>query len=107
CARVCYCGRNNAIASYLPFPTLAQALLAHERYISNESTLPPRHRLVLGLRTAWLTRSDYLWSHRAAAARRAGFSADELRRVAEAPDARWEAVEGALIRAADELHVYS
>ncbi len=74
-------GMTNAIATYLHYPTLAQALLAHERYISNESTLPPRHRLVLGLRTAWLTRSDYLWSHRAAAARRAGFSADEITRI--------------------------
>jgi len=99
-------GMTNAIATYLHYPTLAQALLAHERYISNESTLPPRHRLVLGLRTAWLTRSDYLWSHRAAAARRAGFSSDEITRIAQAPDAKWpDAFEATLLRAADELHV--
>jgi 4-carboxymuconolactone decarboxylase len=99
-------GMTNAIATYLHYPTLAQALLAHERYISNESTLPPRHRLLPGLRTAWLTRSDYLWSHRAAAARRAGFSADEIMRIAQAPDAKWtDAFEATLLRAADELHV--
>ena len=40
-------GMTNAIATYLHYPTLAQSLLAHERYISNESTLPPRHRLLL------------------------------------------------------------
>src|SRR5262245_47954166 len=76
-------GMTNAIATYLHYPTLAQALLTHERYISNESTLPARHRLLLGLRTAWLTRSDYLWSHLAAAARRAGFTANEIRQVAQ------------------------
>ena len=94
-------GMTTAIATYLHFPTLAQALLAHEQYISNESTLPARHRLVLGLRTAWLTRSNYLWSHRAAAARRAGFSADEITRIAQAPDAKWpDAFEAMLLRAA-------
>jgi alkylhydroperoxidase family enzyme len=98
-------GMTNAVWTYLHYPALGQSLLTHERYVSNESTLPPRHRLLLGLRTAWLTRSDYLWAHRAAAARRAGFTADDLRRVAEAPDARWDAFEGTLIRAADELHV--
>ena len=99
-------GMTNAIATYLHYPTLAQALLTHERYVSNESTLPPRHRLLLGLRTAWLTRSDYLWAHRAAAARRAGFTADEIMGVARAPDTRWpDAFEATLLRAADELHV--
>ncbi len=98
-------GMTNAVWTYLHYPALGQSLLTHERYVSNESTLPPRHRMLLGLRTAWLTRSDYLWAHRAAAARRAGFTADDLRRVAEAPDARWDAFEGTLIRAADELHV--
>jgi len=99
-------GMTNAIATYVHYPTLAQALLAHERYISNESTLPPRHRLLLGLRTAWLTRSDYLWAHRAAAARRAGFTADEIARIAQVPEAKWpDAFEATLIRAADELLV--
>jgi 4-carboxymuconolactone decarboxylase len=99
-------GMTNAIATYLHYPTLAQSLLAHERYISNESTLPPRHRLLLGLRTAWLTRSDYLWAHRAAAARRAGFTTEEIRRIAQAPEGRWpDAFEARLIRVADELEV--
>ena len=99
-------GMTNAIATYLHYPTLAQALLAHERYISNDSTLPPRHRLLLGLRTALLTRSDYLWAHRVAAARRAGFTDDEIGRVALPPN--WPGPTGVdmtLIRAADELYV--
>ena len=99
-------GMTNAIGTYLHYPALAQALLAHERYISNESTLPPRHRLLVGLRTAWLTRSDYLWAHRAAAARRAGFTADEITRVAQAPDGQWpDAFEATLLLATDQLHI--
>ena len=93
-------GMTNAIGTYLHVPALAQSLLVHERYVSNESTLPPRHRLLLGLRTAWLTRSDYLWAHRAAAARRAGFTTDELRDIASAPDGGpSDAFEATLLRA--------
>jgi 4-carboxymuconolactone decarboxylase len=101
-------GMSNAAATYMHYPALAQALLTHERYVANESTLPPRHRLLLGLRTAWLARSGYLWAHRAAAARRAGFMEEDLGRVARGPDAPgWEGFEAALLRAADELHVDS
>ena len=60
------------------------------------------------LRTAWLTRSSYLWAHRAAAARQAGVTNDELRRIAQGPDAKgWDAFDAMVLRAADELHVDS
>jgi alkylhydroperoxidase family enzyme len=71
-----------------------------------ESTLPPRDRALLALRTLWLTRSHYLWAHRAAAARRAGVTDAELERIARGPDtAGWDHFEAALLRAADELIV--
>lgn len=96
---------RNALATYLHYPSLAQRLFAHMRYLSDESALPPRHREILALRTAWLTRSSYLWAHRAAQARRAGFTDEEIERVARFPDAReWNDFEAALLRAADELH---
>ena len=98
-------GMANAVATYLHYPALAQRLMAHERYLSTQSTLPPRHREVLALRTAWLTQSPYLWAHRAVAARHTGLSADEVTRVARGADAPgWEAFEASLLRAADELH---
>lgn len=96
-------GMTNAIGTYLHSPGLAQSLLAHERYLANDSTLPPRHRLIVALRTAFLTRSTYLWAHRSAAARRAGFSNDEIRRVAIADAKEWDPFEFTLIRAADQL----
>jgi 4-carboxymuconolactone decarboxylase len=101
-------GMVNAVATLLHYPALAQALLTHERYVSTASTLPPRHRLLLLLRTSWLARSDYLWAHRAAAARRAGFTDEDLTRIARGGDAAgWDPFEADLLRAADELHVDS
>ena len=98
----------NAVATYLNHPALADHILPFEHYVSSESTLPPRHRALLGLRTAWLTRSNYLWAHWAAPSRRAGLTNAEVRRVAQGPDAKgWDAFESTVLRAADELHVDS
>jgi len=101
-------GLPNAMATYLNHPALADHVLPYEHYASSASTLPPRHRALIGLRTAWLTRSNYLWAHRAAEARGAGFTNEDLRRVAQGPDATgWDAFEALVLRAADELHVDS
>jgi alkylhydroperoxidase family enzyme len=98
----------NAVATYLNHPLLAEHILPFEHYVSSDSGLPPRHRSLLILRTAWLTRSDYLWAHRAGAARQAGLTTDELRRIAEGPGAgRWDSFDATLLRAADELHIDS
>ena len=98
----------NAVATYLNHSALAEHILPYEHYVWSDSTLPPRHRAILGLRTAWLTRSDYLWAHRAGAARQAGLTDDALRRIAQGPDATgWDGFEATLLRAADELHVDS
>jgi alkylhydroperoxidase family enzyme len=98
----------NAVATYLNHPALADHILPYEHYASADSTLPPRHRALVVLRTAWLTRSNYLWAHKAPVARRAGLTADELTRVAQGPDAKgWDAFEATVLRAADELHVDS
>ena len=101
-------GMPNVVATYLNHASLAEHILPYERYASSDSTLPPRHRALLALRTAWLTRSNYLWAHKAAAGRRDGITSDELRRIAQGPDAAgWEAFEATLLRATDELHVDS
>ena len=107
-ARFAPSGMVNAVATYLNHPALAEHVLPYERYASSSSTLPPRHRALLSLRTAWLARSGYLWGHRAAAARSDGLTDEELRRVAQGPDAAgWDGFEAAVLRAADELHVDS
>jgi alkylhydroperoxidase family enzyme len=101
-------GIPNAVATYLHHPALAEHILPFEHYASSNSGLPARDRSLLVLRTAWLTRSGYLWAHRVAAARQAGITTDELRRIAEGPNAqRWDPFDATLLRAADELHVDS
>jgi len=105
-ARFASLGMANAVGTYLRYPALAAAILPYTEYLLTASTLPPRHREILWLRTAWLARSNYLWAHRVSAARRARLTAAEIERIAAGPDdARWEPFEAALLRAADELHV--
>jgi alkylhydroperoxidase family enzyme len=96
----------NAVGTLLMYPALARRIFTHDRYITTESTLTPRHRAILGLRTAWLARSNYLWAHRATLARRAGLTDADLRRIAQGTDAPgWDPFEAALLRTADELRV--
>src|SRR5439155_4157873 len=70
-----------------------------------ETSLSPRHRELLILRTAWLCGNRPLWSAHAARARQAGMTASEIRRVAEGPDTSgWDGFEATLLRLADQLH---
>ena len=101
-------GMSNAIGTLLVNPPLARRVFTHDRYITRESTLAPRHRALLGLRAAWLSRSNYLWAHRATIARRDGLTDADLRRIAQGADAAgWDAFDATLLRAADELLVDS
>jgi alkylhydroperoxidase family enzyme len=105
-ARFASLGMANAVGTYLRYPALAAAILPYTEYLLTASTLPARHREILWLRAAWLSRSNYLWAHRVPPARRAGLTAAEIERVAAGPDDRsWGAFEAALLRAVDELHV--
>jgi 4-carboxymuconolactone decarboxylase len=101
-------GMPNLAATYANNPAVAEAALPHLGYIWTGSVLPPRDRALLALRTAWLTRSEYLWAHRAALARREGFGDADLERIARGPDADgWGAFDRLLLRAADEMHIDS
>ena len=107
-ARFASSGLANAVATYLNHPSLAEHILPFEHYVSFDSILPQRQRALIGLRTAWLTRSNYLWAHWAATPRRSSLTNEELRRVAQGPDAKgWDRFEAAVLRAADELHIDS
>jgi len=99
---------TNALRVYLRHPALAENILPFEQYISTASTLTPRHRELLILRTAWLCRSEYVWAQHVVRARAAGVTNAELTRIARGPDAPgWDPFEAVLLRAADELYVDS
>ena len=97
----------NYVATLLNYPELSR-LLGHVVYVTTQSGLPPRHRALLALRTAGLTRSAYLWGNLVPLARAAGLTDDDLARIARGPDASGlDPFEQTVLRAADELHVDS
>ena len=99
---------GNAFRTMLRVPELVEAVMPFVLFTSIDSTLPPRHRELLILRTAWLCQSSYLWADHAPTARTAGITPAELRRIAEGPDAAgWDPFEATLLRLADELYVNS
>jgi 4-carboxymuconolactone decarboxylase len=74
-------------------------------YFLSKNTIPERDRELLTLRTAWLSRGEYIWgSHHDSYATKAGVTAAEVSRVTEGPDAKgWSPFDAALLRAVDEL----
>jgi alkylhydroperoxidase family enzyme len=100
-----YGAPDNAFRTLIHVPEMVIGVMPYTIYLSEESSMPPRHREVLILRTAWLCGNDALWARHVARARSAGMGAAEIRRVAEGPDAAgWDPFEATLLRLADQLH---
>ena len=91
---------GNALRTLIRVPTLANRLLPLLTYLADESTLSPRHRAILILRTAWLTQSANHWATHAS---RGELTEDEVLRVAQGPGEGWSEFEAVLIGMADEL----
>lgn len=69
------------------------------------STLSPRQRELLILRTAWLCRAEYEWAQHRLLGLKAGMTEDEVERCkAGSADTSWEQKDALLLRAAEELH---
>ncbi len=74
-------------------------------YFVRNATIPTRDRELLILRTAWLSRGDYIWGRHDVIGQEAGLTPEEIRRVTAGPDAPgWSDFDRAVLRAADELH---
>jgi alkylhydroperoxidase family enzyme len=85
-------------------PDLARSFLTFSRHTLFESTLPPRTRELLILRTAAICGSAFERVQHEAIAQREGIDDDTIRRTLEGPDATgWSAEDVALMCAADEL----
>ncbi len=84
---------------------MCQRYWAYTGYFVRNATIPTRHRELLILRTAWLSRGDYIWGRHDVIGKEAGLTAEEIARVTAGPDAPgWDGFERALLAAADELH---
>jgi alkylhydroperoxidase family enzyme len=96
---------DNAFATLLNLPELIVGVMPYTVYLSNDSSLTPRHRELLILRAAWLHGNQPLWATHAPRARQAGLSSAEVHRIAEGPGAKsWSAFEATLLRLADEAY---
>ncbi len=96
--------QGNALRTLIRVPALADRVFPVLSYVANDSTLSPRHRAMLILRTAWLTQNANLWATFASRAGEAGLTDDEVRRVAEGrTEEGWSEFEEVLVGLADQL----
>jgi len=94
----------NIFTTLARHPKLLKRWLVFASHVLGKSTLPPREREILILRTGWLCRCEYEWGQHVIIGRKTGLSDDEIRRITEGPSASgWDPFEAALLRAADEL----
>ncbi len=94
----------NVFATLVRHPKLFRRWTPFGGHLLYASSLAPRERELLILRTAWLMRSDYEWGQHVEIAKRAGMGAAEIARVAAGAEAGgWTEEEAALLRAVDEL----
>ena len=95
----------NVFRTLANHPRLFLRWLGLGEQLLDHSTLPPRLRELVILRTATLAGSSYEWAHHTVIGRSAGLSEDEIARVREGPDAAgWSDTDLAVLRAVDELY---
>jgi 4-carboxymuconolactone decarboxylase len=98
----------NIFATLAHHPKLLKRWLVFASHTLGKSTLSPRDRELLILRTGWLCGSEYEWGQHVLIARDAGLTDDEIGRVREGSTAAgWSPLDAALLRAADELHEHA
>jgi len=94
----------NVIRTLAHNPELGQRYFQFGVYVLRFSTLPPRIRELVTLRTATLYDSDYEWTKHVVAARKAGMSDAEIEAVRTGPQAPvWTELERALLTATDQM----
>jgi alkylhydroperoxidase family enzyme len=82
---------------------LMQAWMPFRDHIVANSSLPPRQRELVILRTALNCKSDYEWQHHVVRGRAAGLTDEEMARVRRGGgDGGWSAADALLLRAADD-----
>jgi len=87
------------------YPELARARQSFTQHVMRDSSLPPRERELLILRTGWNCQSEYEFGQHTRFGRSVGLTDDEIHRVTLGPEADgWDDFDATLLSAADELH---
>lgn len=95
----------NIFAALANHPDLLRRWMVFANHVLGKSTLSPRDRELLILRTGWNCRSRYEWGQHVLLALQCDLSPDEIAAVKSgAAHTAWTAHDANLIRAADELH---
>ena len=95
----------NIFGTLAHHPDLLRRWVVFANHVLSKTTLPPRERELLILRTGWNCKSRYEWGQHVLIARECGVSETEIERVKDGPAAvAWDARDRALLVAADELH---
>jgi 4-carboxymuconolactone decarboxylase len=95
----------NIFTTLARHPKLLKRWLVFASHILSASTLPARDREIAILRMGWLCRAEYEWGHHVAIGKQVGLSDDDIKRIADGPDAPgWSTFEAMLLRGVDELH---
>lgn len=84
-------------------PKLLKRWLVFGRHVLAKSTLPPRERELILLRTGWRCGSEYEFGQHTIIGRRDGLTEDEVARLARPELDGWSEADAVLVRAADEL----
>ena len=93
----------NIMATFANHPKLLKRWSVLANHTLAKSTLPPREREVLILRTGFRCGSDYEWGQHVGIGREAGLSDAEIEQITKGPKAGWSRHEAALVQAADDL----
>jgi 4-carboxymuconolactone decarboxylase len=94
----------NLYATMINYPAFYGPRQTFGSYLQRDSHLPPKTRELVIMRTAWVTRAEYEWSHHVAYARQAGFTDADIQRIAKGAQARgWSEELAAVLNAVDEL----
>ena len=94
----------NLYSTMLRHPRLYTPRMSFGTYLRTETSLPQKTRELLIMRTAFLVGAEYEWAHHVEYARAAGFTGNEIERIAKGADAPgWSEEHRAVLRAADEL----
>lgn len=94
----------NVLGALAYHPELAHAFFTFNGHLLSATSLTPRQRELLILRTAVLRQSEYEWAQHVIIAGDVGISRDEVAQIAWGPDfSLWSEADAALLRTADEL----